>query len=76
MAIDYMIEVAPLVKPIGNVYHFVAKLAYCYESSNGSERSIDPGVGEALGRTKDEARDKLDAKMRTWIQAREQLPKA
>ncbi|MEO7621482.1 MAG: hypothetical protein ABIS30_00325 [Gallionella sp.] len=72
MSIDYMVKVEPLVKPIGDGYFFVAKLAYCYESSNGSEKSIDPGIGESIGKTKEDAGEKLEAKMRAWVKEREQ----
>lgn len=67
-----MIDVKPLIEPIGGVYRFVAKLAYCYESlAGGPEKSVDPGIGEVWGQTEDDARQKLKSKMEAWISDRD-----
>ena len=64
---DYGVRIMPVIPPMGGL-KFSASFAYFYQCGEGKDISIDPKISEALGRTEDEARAALDAKVKKWIQ--------
>lgn len=65
---SYDISTNEIVPPLGN-NNYSAKIAHMYVSIDGDigEKEVFPELGESWGKTKEEARSKMDGKAKAWI---------
>jgi hypothetical protein len=67
--VDYEILVQDLVPPIGGVLKHYAVIQFLVVETEEGNKRIDPGLGEAHGKTPEEARAKMQAKFDGWREA-------
>lgn len=63
---NYEIIVTEINPPIGGVYRFAAKVGVITEHGR-NVRFHQPNLGEVHGKTKEEARDKMDDLIIKWF---------
>jgi hypothetical protein len=63
---DYLIRVIPVKPPVG-VFKFGADISILARVGHGKAVRLSPDIGEALGRTEEEAYTTFEAKLKQWI---------
>jgi hypothetical protein len=65
---DYDIDIDDLVPPIGGVFRYAAYVRYMVEIDGDKRQRLQISFGETHGETKQEASEKMETKVKKWIQ--------
>ena len=64
--LDYEILIQDLIPPMGNIYHYYAVIQFLVVETPNGNKQINPNLGETHGRTKEEAREKMQVRFNNW----------
>jgi hypothetical protein len=63
--LNFLIE--ELIPPIGGTLKYAAKVQFLYVEDNSGRRKVKHDFGETWGRTKDEATEKMQKMVDSWL---------
>lgn len=67
VVVDYEILVQDIVPPIGGVLKFGATIHFLVVKEPGGNKRLNPDLGETYGKTREEARAKMQTKFDEWL---------
>ncbi len=65
--IDYEILVKDLIPPIGGMIKYYAVVRFLVVKTDSGNKRVNPNLHESHGKTKDEARRKMQEKLDEWL---------
>jgi len=68
---DYYIDTKKVIPPVGRTLGWAAYVQFMFLKSDQENVKIEHDFGEALGRTKEEAHNKMKARVEEWIKTQE-----
>ena len=65
--VDYEILVQDLIPPIGGVLKYYAGIQFLVIETPEGNKRVNPNLGETHGKTKEDARAKMQTKLDNWV---------